>query len=289
MEQLFNSRKKRLDLFKSRRQKTPLQVVEAPDNVYQCCDACKQSILFEDLMHNLYVCPHCGHYHVLTAHERIRQIADDKTFVEMDKRLAIVKSQSFPGYQDKLIRLQKTTGLYEAVIYGVGKINGHTAVITVMDNHFFMGSMGQAVGEKITRSIEYATKKKLPLIIFSTSGGARMQEGILSLVQMAKTSAALARHSQAGLLYISYLTHPTTGGVSASFAMLGDIILAEPQCLVGFAGKRVIASTVNEQLPDNFQKAEFVQEKGFIDRIVKREEAKQLLSDLITLHVGGAS
>ena len=240
-------------------------------------------------MHNQYVCPKCGHYMVLTAHERIRQVVDEGTFIEMDKRLTHVSNQTFPGYQEKLTRLQKTTGLYEAVISGVGRIHGHQAVITVMDNQFFMGSMGQAVGEKITRSIEFATKKKLPIIIFTTSGGARMQEGILSLVQMAKTSAALSKHSEAGLFYISYLTHPTTGGVSASFAMLGDIILAEPACLVGIAGKRVIASTVKEELPDNFQKAEFVLEKGFIDRIVERSEARKILSQLLSMHERSAS
>ena len=158
-----------------------------------------------------------------------------------------------------------------------------------MDSNFFMGSMGQIVGEKITRCIEYATRKKLPLLIFTTSGGARMQEGILSLVQMAKTSAALAKHSEAGLLYISYLTHPTTGGVSASFAMLGDIILSEPDCLIGFAGKRVIASTVKEELPANFQKAEFLLEKGFVDAIVERKDSRDTLLRILKLHERRAS
>lgn len=284
MEPFFKVRKKRLDLFKKRRIIHPVKSLEAPDNVYKSCKACKESILFEDFMKNQYVCPHCGHYMVLSAHERLRQIVDEGTFREMDKGLTNVSNQTFPGYQEKLMRLQKSTGLYEAVVYGTGKIQGHTAVITVMDNQFFMGSMGQAVGEKITRSIEYATKKKLPLLIFSTSGGARMQEGILSLVQMAKTSAALAKHDEAGNLFISYLTHPTTGGVSASFAMLGDVILAEPDCLIGFAGKRVIAVTVKEELPDTFQKAEFVLEKGFIDRIVERKEARSVLAEILAMH-----
>ncbi|MEG0469419.1 MAG: acetyl-CoA carboxylase carboxyltransferase subunit beta, partial [Longicatena sp.] len=211
------------------------------------------------------------------------------TFVELDKRMVLKEESNFPGYEEKLDKLQKSTGLYDAVVCGTGKIGGKKVALAIMDSNFFMGSMGQIVGEKITRCIEYATKKRLPLIIFTTSGGARMQEGILSLVQMAKTSAALAKHKEEGLLYISYLTHPTTGGVSASFAMLGDLILAEPQCLVGFAGKRVIESTVNEKLPDNFQTAEFMLEKGFIDKIVERKDSKETLCKLITFHERRAS
>lgn len=285
MEQLFKIRKKRLDLFKKRRTQSIVEPVEAPENVFKSCPNCSKSILFEDLMHNLYVCPHCGHHLKLTAHERLRQIVDDNSFVEMDRRLVLTEDQlQFPGYEEKLSRLQKKTGLYEAVVCGVGSIGGHKTAIAVMDSNFFMGSMGQIVGEKITKCIEYATKKKLPLLIFSTSGGARMQEGILSLVQMAKTSSALAKHNDAGLLYISYLTHPTTGGVSASFAMLGDIILSEPDCLIGFAGKRVIASTVKEELPQNFQKAEFLLEKGFIDAIVERKDSRDTLIRILNFH-----
>lgn len=284
MEQLFKLRKKRLDLFKKRRSDGSFEPVDTPENLYRSCPECKESILFEDLMHNQYVCPVCGNHMKLTAHERLRQLVDENSFVEMDKRMVLKEGLNFPGYRDKLDRLQKSTGLYEAVVTGTAKIGGVKTAIAVMDSNFFMGSMGQIVGEKITRCIEMATKKKLPLIMFTTSGGARMQEGILSLVQMAKTSAALARHSEAGLLYISYLTHPTTGGVSASFAMLGDIILSEPKCLIGFAGKRVIASTVNEELPDNFQKAEFMLEKGFIDRIVERKDSRQVLADILKFH-----
>ena len=254
MEQLFKVRKNRLDLFKKRRTLPVREPLEAPDNLYKSCPQCKESILFEDLMHNLYVCPHCGHHMKLTARERLRQIVDENSFTELDRRLFLKKEQlAFPGYEEKLSR------------------------------------MGQIVGEKITRCIEYATKKKLPLLIFTTSGGARMQEGILSLVQMAKTSAALAKHSDAGLLYISYLTHPTTGGVSASFAMLGDIILSEPDCLIGFAGKRVIASTVKEELPANFQKAEFLLEKGFVDAIVERKDSRDTLRRILKLHERRAS
>lgn len=284
MEQLFKARKLRLNLFKSRRTLDQKQPVDVPENLFRSCSECKESIPFEDLMKNLYVCPHCGAHLKLTAHERLRQLVDEGSFMEMDKRMTLQEGSDFPGYEEKLERLRKKTGLYEAVVTGTAKLEGIKCAITVMDSNFFMGSMGQIVGEKITRCIEYATKKKLPLIIFSTSGGARMQEGILSLVQMAKTSAALARHQDAGLLYISYLTHPTTGGVSASFAMLGDIILAEPQCLIGFAGKRVIASTLNEELPDDFQKAEFVLAKGFIDRIVERKDARKILVKLLQLH-----
>lgn len=284
MEQLFKTRKMRLDLFKSRRSSDQKQPIDVPENLFRSCSECKESIPFEDLMHNLYVCPHCGTHLKLTAHERIRQIVDEGSFVEMDKRMTLLEGRTFPGYEEKLERLQKKTGLYEAVVTGTAKLGGIKCALAIMDSNFFMGSMGQIVGEKITRCIEYATKKKLPLIIFCTSGGARMQEGILSLVQMAKTSAALAKHHEAGLLYISYLTHPTTGGVSASFAMLGDIILAEPKCLIGFAGKRVIASTVNEELPADFQTAEFVLEKGFIDRIVERKDSRNVLIQLLRLH-----
>lgn len=285
MEPLFKDRKKRLDLFKKIRNKTSEQESkEIPENLYQDCRSCHESILFEDLMKNNYVCPICGYHFKISAHERIRQLCDPKSFSELDKRLCMVEQQVFPDYQNKLLDAQRKTGLYEAVITGVGKIQGHKTALAVMDSNFMMGSMGQVVGEKITRCIEYATKKKLPLIIFSTSGGARMQEGILSLVQMAKTSAALAKHKEAGLLYISYMTHPTTGGVSASFAMLGDINVSEPQALIGFAGKRVIESTIKEILPVDFQSAEFVMEKGFLDAIIERKHMRTTLAKLLQLH-----
>ena len=284
MEQLFEKRKKRLELFKKRRNNDEKPPIDMPENLFITCPACKESIPYEDMMHNLYVCPHCHEHLKVTAHERIRQLCDEGSFQEMDKGMTLKEGTDFPGYQEKLDRLRKQTGLYEAVVTGKAKITNIPCALAVMDSNFFMGSMGQVVGEKITRCIEMATKEKLPLIIFCTSGGARMQEGILSLMQMAKTSAALAKHSEAGLLYISYLTHPTTGGVSASFAMLGDIILAEPHCLVGFAGKRVIASTVNEELPEDFQKAEFVLEKGFIDKIVERKDMRKTLSKILKLH-----
>lgn len=285
MEPLFKDRKTRLDLFKKLRNKTnDTEGRSIPENLYQDCGSCHESILYEDLMKHHYVCPLCGYHFKISAHERIRQLCDPKSFHEFDKRLCMVEQQDFPGYQKKLIEAQKKTGLYEAVITGVGSVQGHKIAIAIMDSNFMMGSMGQVVGEKITRCIEYATKKKLPLLIFSTSGGARMQEGILSLVQMAKTSAALALHKEAGNLYISYLTHPTTGGVSASFAMLGDINVAEPQALIGFAGKRVIESTIKETLPKDFQSAEFVLEKGFLDLIIERKDMRTTIAKLLVLH-----
>lgn len=289
MEQLFKNRKHRLHMFKKRRGNEEITPVDIPENLFQSCPDCKETIPYEDLMHNLYVCPYCGCHLKVSARERIRQICDEDSFVEMDKFVCIKDGLDFPGYRTKLDHEQRKTGLQEAVVCGSAKIGGHKIALAVMDSNFFMGSMGQVVGEKITRCIEFATKKKLPLLIFSTSGGARMQEGILSLMQMAKTSAALAKHDEEGLLYISYLTHPTTGGVSASFAMLGDILLSEPNALIGFAGKRVIASTVNEELPDNFQKAEFLLEKGFLDKIVERKDARETIIQILKMHERGAT
>lgn len=284
MEPLFSNRKKRLDLFRKRRTIYEIQPKEMPENLYRECPKCHESILLEDLMKHQYVCPLCGEHFKITARERLRQLCDPKSFMELDKKMTMVENQVFPGYKEKLIKAQQSTGLQEAVICGVGRIQEHKCAIGVMDSNFMMGSMGQVVGEKITRLIEYATKKKLPLLIFTTSGGARMQEGILSLVQMAKTSAAIAAHKEAGLLYIAYLTHPTTGGVSASFAMLGDINIAEPDALIGFAGKRVIESTINEKLPAEFQRAEFMMDKGFIDMIVARKDMRTTLARLLDLH-----
>lgn len=288
MEHLFKLRKKRLDIIRQRKGSDHQERFDIPENLFLCCSDCKENIPYEQLMEHLYVCPHCGCHLKISARERVRQISDEGSFHEVDKKLRLKEVPTFPGYQKKLELQQSKTGLQEAFIYGTCKIHGLGCVLGVMDSNFFMGSMGSVVGEKITRCIEFATKKKLPLILFSTSGGARMQEGILSLMQMAKTSAALARHKEEGLLYISFLTHPTTGGVSASFAMLGDIQLAEPNALIGFAGKRVIASTVKEELPEDFQRAEFLLEKGFLDRIVSRKEAKDMLHQLLLMHVGGS-
>ena len=248
------------------------------------CDNCKEILYKEEFHKNLNVCPNCGKHFRLSARRRIAQIADEGTFKEIGKDIVTRDPLSFAGYMKKVETLKEKTKIEEAVQCGTCKINGEKAVLAVMDGNFLMGSMGSAVGERITLSIETAIKKKLPLIIFCVSGGARMQEGIISLMQMAKTSAALAKLDKAGLLYISVLTDPTTGGVTASFASLGDIIIAEPNALIGFAGPRVIEQTIKQKLPDGFQRSEFLLEHGFIDKIVERKDMKNTLSKLIRLH-----
>jgi acetyl-CoA carboxylase carboxyl transferase subunit beta len=220
----------------------------------------------------------------MNTRERIGLVMDTGTFKEMDAGLTSVNPLDFEGYKDKIAESQEKAGLKDAVVTGYGKIHGNDAVIAVMDSNFMMGSMGSVVGEKITRAFEYATAKQKPIIIFTASGGARMQEGMFSLMQMAKTSAAAARHDQSGGLYITVLTDPTTGGVTASFAMLGDIILAEPGALIGFAGKRVVEQTIRQKLPEEFQTAEFLLEHGFVDKIIARDNLKLALSRLIKLH-----
>ena len=211
---------------------------------------------------------------------------DSDSFVEMFTGIETQDPLNFPGYQKKLATMREKTGLDEAVLTGTASIKGQKIALGIMDSNFIMASMGSVVGEKITRLFELATEEKLPVVLFTASGGARMQEGIVSLMQMAKISAAVQRHSKAGLFYLTVLTDPTTGGVTASFAMEGDIIIAESQALVGFAGRRVIESTVREQLPDNFQKAEFLQEHGFVDVIVKRSEMRSTIADLLAFHGG---
>lgn len=211
-------------------------------------------------------------------------IVDEGTFEEFDANMSAVNPLDFDKYEDKIKNMQEKTGLKDAVVTGRGDIYGQKAVIAVMDSNFMMGSMGSVVGEKITRAIEKSTEEKLPVIIFTTSGGARMQEGMFSLMQMAKTSAALAKHDENGLLYISILTDPTTGGVTASFAMLGDIIIAEPKTLVGFAGRRVIEQTINQKLPEDFQTSEFLFKHGFVDKIVERKKLKEVLGKILEMH-----
>lgn len=288
MENLFKKRQERLELFKSRRIKKSNETIrkEVPENLVKNCEICHKNTPYEEMMKNFYVCPNCGHHLKISARERIRQLTDNRSFREIDKNLESINTEDFPGYTQKLDKSKKSTGLHEAVITGIGKINGERVAMAVMDSNFMMGSMGQVVGEKITRITEYAMKRNFPLLISSTSGGARMQEGIVSLMQMAKTSMALKRFSDAGGFYISLITHPTTGGVSASFAMLGDIIIAEPDALIGFAGKRVIENTIKETLPKEFQRAEFLLEKGFVDMVVNRKDMKKTLYDLIVFHKG---
>jgi acetyl-CoA carboxylase carboxyl transferase subunit beta len=249
------------------------------------CSVCGEKFLRSEWKKNWYSCPNCGHYRAMGGYYRLSLVMDEGTIRELDADLTVKDPLSFPGYQDKAKAQEKKTGLREAVVSCYGRIGGIPAVAVVLDSRFFMGSMSSIVGEKVTRAVEFAGKKHCPLIIFSASGGARMQEGIYSLMQMAKTSAAIAEFSAAGGLYISYLTHPTTGGVTASFATLGDITLAEPGALIGFAGPRVIEQTIGRKLPEGFQRAEYLEQHGFVDKIVPREEMRDTLVDLLRLHV----
>ena len=260
---------------------------EVPEGLLRKCNKSGGAIIAEDVKKDHYICPKCGGYFRVHARRRIEMITDEGSFEEWDSDLQGGNPLEYKGYEEKLKKLQEKTGLSEAVVTGKAKIDGREAVIGVCDGRFLMASMGEAVGEKIARAVERATKERLPVILFACSGGARMQEGIVSLMQMAKTSAALKRHSDAGLLYISVLTDPTTGGVTASFAMLGDVILAEPKALIGFAGPRVIEQTIGQKLPDGFQRAEFLLEHGFLDAIVERPQMKETLSKILALHEVG--
>lgn len=257
---------------------------EVPEGLLKKCNKCGAAILTEEVKSAGYICPKCQGYFRVHAYERIRMTVDEDSFEEWEKDMEFVNPLEFRGYEEKVKSLKEKTGLSEAVVTGKASIEGNPAVIAVCDGRFLMASMGQVVGEKITRAVERATKEQLPVIIFACSGGARMQEGIVSLMQMAKTAAALKRHSDAGLLYVSVLTDPTTGGVTASFAMLGDVILAEPKALIGFAGPRVIEQTIGERLPKGFQRSEFLLEHGFIDRIVERKETRTVLGNILQMH-----
>ena len=251
------------------------------------CPKCGQESERRLVAQELSVCPKCGYHFPMGAYYRLSSVLDPGTFRELFEKLPAGDPLSFPGYKEKLQAAQRKTGLTEAVVTATGAIGGHKCVVGVLDSRFLMGSMSAAVGEKLTLAINYATRNRLPLILFAASGGARMQEGILSLMQMAKTSAALARFSEKGLLYISVLTDPTTGGVTASFASLGDIILAEPGALIGFAGPRVIQQTIGETLPEGFQRAEYQEEHGFVDTVVPRVRMRETLSQLLRLHEKG--
>lgn len=287
MKDFFTTRRDRLFQLKTRRDVSAGTAKPAGKELFEKCPACGVTMLRRELSAAQRVCPKCGYHFPIGAYLRLSLLLDEHSFKELDRDLVADDPLNFPGYADKLSAQRLRCGIAEAVVTAKGKIGGYSVVAAVLDSRFFMGSMGVAMGEKVTRAVEYAQKSKLPLIIFCASGGARMQEGILSLMQMAKTSAALERFSRAGGLYIAYLTHPTTGGVTASFASLGDITLAEPGALVGFAGPRVIEQTIGQKLPEGFQRAEFIEEHGFADRIVPRCEMKATVSRLLALHGKG--
>ena len=275
---LFSKTKKRSVVIQPRDEKI------FPEGLMMKCPECRKIHLTKEIQQNQKVCPSCQHHLKMTASERIAVFLDEGTFESFDDHLQTTNPLNFPAYVEKVQVDMKKTGLNEAVLTGKGQLKGQDVIVAVMDSHFRMGSMGSVVGEKITRAIERATEERVPFIIFTASGGARMQEGVLSLMQMAKTSVALKRHSEEGLLYISILTHPTTGGVSASFASIGDYNIAEPQALIGFAGRRVIEQTVREKLPDDFQTAEFLLEHGQLDAIFHRRDMRDKVAMLVRLH-----
>lgn len=273
---------KKFRLFKKSEHR-PIVKKEIPDFVFKSCPSCHASIPNKDLIQNQYVCPECGHHFRISARERIRQLCDDGSFKELWKRMTTINSEHFEGYDAKLSKSKANTGMYEAVICGLGKIEKQPLVIAVMDSRFMMGSMSMVVGEKVTKAVETAQRKHLPLLIVCTSGGARMQEGMNALVQMAKTASQLKQFDG---LTMTLLTDPTTGGVSASFAFLGDIILAEPKALIGFAGKRVIEQTIGEELPKDFQSAEYLLEHGMLDAIVDRRSLRHTIGTILRIHGG---
>ena len=257
---------------------------DIPKGLLFKCPRCRNVTFSEEFNKNGKVCPVCNYHSRISARERIDITVDKGSFREFDRNMVSGNPIDFPDYEQKQIAMREKTGLKDAVLTGRAKIYGKDTVIIVMDSNFMMASMGSVVGEKITRAFEYATKHKLPVIAFTASGGARMQEGIVSLMQMAKTSGAVARHNEAGQLYIAVMTDPTTGGVTASFASLGDIIIAEPKVLIGFAGRRVIEGTIKQKLPDDFQSAEFMLENGFVDMIVERSRMRRVLSHILRMH-----
>ena len=266
------------------KQKKPAPGVAIPQGLLFKCPRCATVVYRDDFERNKSVCPACNYHARITWKERLEMVADKGTFTELDAGLKTLNPIEFPGYEAKIDELKAACGTSEAVVTGVCKIHRYKTVIGIMDSNFMMASMGSVVGEKITRAFEYVTENKLPVVLFTASGGARMQEGIISLMQMAKTSGAIARHSEAGQLYVTVMTDPTTGGVTASFASLGDIIIAEPKVLIGFAGRRVIEGTIKQKLPDDFQSAEFMLENGFVDMIVERKVLRPTLSKIFRTH-----
>lgn len=281
MKDLFKVVKNRIKNNKKVKQKNKANM---PSGLFFKCPRCQTLIFMEEFKAAGRICTNCNYHARITAKQRIKITADPGSFKEFDFNLTSKNPIEFPKYEEKINQFKSLTGLNEAIITGECEINGEKTVIGVMDSYFMMGSMGSVVGEKITRAFEKATEKKLPVILFTASGGARMQEGIISLMQMAKTSGAVGLHSKEGLFYCAVLTDPTTGGVTASFASLADVTLAEPKVLVGFAGRRVIESTILKRLPDEFQSAEFLKEHGFVDKIVERKNLKQTLHTLLKLH-----
>lgn len=272
-------------LFQNKNQHPDIEgLIKKTENVTLGCKGCGTETSKHQLLKNNMVCPKCGKYFRLGGKERIQLLCDKKSFTEMFDNFESIDFLEFPGYAEKLEKSKKSTNEKDAVVCGTAKINGLEFAVFVMDSRFMMASMGSVLGEKITSIFEYATENNLPVIGFTASGGARMQEGIVSLMQMAKVSGAVKRHSNAGNLYITVLTDPTTGGCTASFAMQGDIILAEPKALVGFAGRRVVEQTTKSRLPDNFQSAEFLLEHGFVDAIIPRDELRDSLSNLLNIH-----
>lgn len=290
MTELFDKRKGKFqNLRKNRETQRKTKVVELKNTVdvnelFIECSKCKKEYSKVQIRSSLYVCPGCGHHYTMPPEKRIRSIVDEGSFKVFNYKFPEIDPLNFEGYVEKKEELREKLHTSDAVISGVGAIKGRKAVIAVMNSKFMMASMGVEVGETITRAAEYATDNKLPLIIFTASGGARMQEGIVALMQMAKTSAAIERYKEKGGLYVVCFTHPTTGGVSASFAGLGDINLAEPDALVGFAGPRVIEQTIGQKLPEGFQRSEYLMDHGFVDQIVSRDRMRDTLGQILMLH-----
>jgi len=286
------------DLFQKKRHYATLSVGESqtpseppkdniPKGLVDKCQSCGAILIARELKKHAHTCPHCGYHFTIDALTRIALTLDDGQFFEYDASVSSVDPLAFPDYPSKLKKARETTGLLEGAVTGEGTLGGHPVVIGVMDARFIMGSMGSAMGEKLARAMELAIQKRYPMLLFAASGGARMQEGILSLMQMAKTSAVLQRMHQQQVLFVSIITHPTTGGVSASFASLGDIILAEPGAMFGFAGQRVIEQTIRQKLPDDFQRAEFVLKHGMIDKVVHRKDMRETLASILRIHALG--
>ena len=265
-------------------QKDQKEEPSIPEGLWRKCNKCGQPIYVEDVKNNFYICPKCGGYFRVHAYRRLEMLLDEGSFEEWNQEMPFSNPLDFPGYEKKVESAREKTGLNEAIVTGKGRIDGFETAVGVCDARFMMSSMGHVVGEKITQMVERATKEKLPVILFACSGGARMQEGLVSLMQMAKTSAALERYKKKGGLYIVYFTHPTTGGVSASFAGLGDINLAEPNALVGFAGPKVIEQTIGQKLPEGFQRAEYLEKHGFVDKVVSRDKMRETISQILMLH-----